>query len=143
MTLRDLYNINTAARGHWVICGTPTGIANTLEEWFVDGVVEGYNILLSTWSCRNSTNAALLRRAFEGQILCDHLGLPRAATTARLGQAARSNNDDRNLDANARKIIAIDKVKHRTVVPAIAATAIGGDIETGRATTYKAGPAVS
>jgi len=37
----------------------------------------------------------------------------------------------------------IDKVKHRTVVPAIAASAIRGDIETGRATTYKAAPVVS
>jgi hypothetical protein len=88
MTLRDLYNLTVAARGHWVICGTPTGIANTLEEWFVDGAADGYNILLSTWSCRNSTTAALLRRDYEGHILRDHPGLPRAATAARLGQAA-------------------------------------------------------
>jgi alkanesulfonate monooxygenase SsuD/methylene tetrahydromethanopterin reductase-like flavin-dependent oxidoreductase (luciferase family) len=31
MTLRDLYNLTAAARGHWVICGTPTRIADTLE----------------------------------------------------------------------------------------------------------------
>ena len=23
MTLRDLYNLTAAARGHWVLCGTP------------------------------------------------------------------------------------------------------------------------
>jgi alkanesulfonate monooxygenase SsuD/methylene tetrahydromethanopterin reductase-like flavin-dependent oxidoreductase (luciferase family) len=45
MTLRDLYNLTAAARGHWVICGTPRGIADTLEEWFVGKAADGYNIL--------------------------------------------------------------------------------------------------
>jgi FMN-dependent oxidoreductase (nitrilotriacetate monooxygenase family) len=45
MTLRDLYNLTAAARGHWVICGTPTRIADILEEWFVEGAADGYNIL--------------------------------------------------------------------------------------------------
>ena len=35
MTLRDLYNLTAAARGHWVLCGTPKHIADTLEEWGV------------------------------------------------------------------------------------------------------------
>jgi alkanesulfonate monooxygenase SsuD/methylene tetrahydromethanopterin reductase-like flavin-dependent oxidoreductase (luciferase family) len=56
LTLRDLYNLAAAAR--WVLCGTPTGIADTLEEWSVDGGADGYNILLSTKSCRNSSTAA-------------------------------------------------------------------------------------
>ena len=34
MTLRDLYNITAAARGHWVIYGTPKRIADIFEEWF-------------------------------------------------------------------------------------------------------------
>src|SRR5712691_5803746 len=45
MTLRDLYNLTAAARGHWVICGTPKRIADILEEWFVEGAADGYNIL--------------------------------------------------------------------------------------------------
>ena len=45
MTLRDLYNLTAAARGHWVVCGTPRGIADTLEEWFVEGAADGFNIL--------------------------------------------------------------------------------------------------
>ena len=40
MTLRDLYNITAAARGHWVICGTPKRIADTLEEWFLAGLAD-------------------------------------------------------------------------------------------------------
>ena len=34
MTWRDLYNLTGAARGHWVICGTPATIADTLQAWF-------------------------------------------------------------------------------------------------------------
>ena len=45
MTLRDLYNLTAAARGHWVVCGTPETIADTLEEWFVEGAADGYNVL--------------------------------------------------------------------------------------------------
>ena len=45
MTLRDLYNLTAAARGHWVICGTPRSIADTLEEWFVERAADGFNIL--------------------------------------------------------------------------------------------------
>src|SRR5262249_42873364 len=32
MTLRDLYNLTAAARGHWVLCGTAERVADTLEE---------------------------------------------------------------------------------------------------------------
>jgi FMN-dependent oxidoreductase (nitrilotriacetate monooxygenase family) len=45
MTLRDLYNITAAGRGHWVICGSPKRIADTLEEWFVRGLADGFMIL--------------------------------------------------------------------------------------------------
>jgi FMN-dependent oxidoreductase (nitrilotriacetate monooxygenase family) len=45
MTLRDLYNITAAGRGHWVICGSPKRIADTLEEWFVGGLADGFMIL--------------------------------------------------------------------------------------------------
>ena len=45
MTLRDLYNLTAAARGHWVLCGTPQRIADTLEEWFIERAADGFNIL--------------------------------------------------------------------------------------------------
>ena len=45
MTLRDLYNVTAAARGHWVIYGTPKRIADTLEEWFQAGLADGFMIL--------------------------------------------------------------------------------------------------
>jgi N-acetyl-S-(2-succino)cysteine monooxygenase len=97
MTLRDLYNLTAAARGHWVICGTPTGIADTLEEWFVEGAADGYNILPAYFPgafadfvdlvVPELQHRGLFRRYYEGQTLRDHLGLPRAAP-ARLRQAA-------------------------------------------------------
>src|SRR4029077_19696060 len=45
MSLRDLYNLTAAARGHWVLCGTAKRIADTLEEWFVTGAADGFNVL--------------------------------------------------------------------------------------------------
>ena len=96
MTLRDLYNLTAAARGHWVICGTPTRIADTLEEWFVEGAADGYNILPAyvpgafvdfvDLVVPELQRRDLLRRDYEGPTLRDHLGLPRAAP-ARLREA--------------------------------------------------------
>ena len=98
MTLRDLYNLTAAARGHWVICGTPTGIADTLEEWFVEGAADGYNILPAYFPgafadfvdlvVPELQDRGLFRLDYEGQTLRDHLGLARAAAPARLRQAA-------------------------------------------------------
>src|SRR4029079_6833560 len=45
LPLRDLYNLTAAARGHWVLCGTPKRIADTLEEWFVEEAAAGFNVL--------------------------------------------------------------------------------------------------
>lgn len=45
MTLRDLYNLIAAARGHWVLCGTPQYIADVFEEWFTEGRADGFMIL--------------------------------------------------------------------------------------------------
>ena len=44
LTLRDLYNIAAAARGHWVIYGSPKTIADKLHEWFEAGIADGFMI---------------------------------------------------------------------------------------------------
>ncbi len=89
MTLRDLYNLTAAARGHWVACGTAKGIADTLEEWFTGGAADGFNILPAHFpgafadfvdlvvpelQCRG-----LFRREYQGRTLRDHLGLERVS----------------------------------------------------------------
>jgi N-acetyl-S-(2-succino)cysteine monooxygenase len=85
MTLRDLYNLTAAARGHWVICGTPQTIADTLEEWFVEGAADGFNILPPYFPgafadfvdlvVPELQRRGLFRREYHGTTLRDHFGL--------------------------------------------------------------------
>jgi FMN-dependent oxidoreductase (nitrilotriacetate monooxygenase family) len=87
MTLRDLYNLTAAARGHWVVCGTPKTIADTLEEWFADGAADGFNILPAWFPgafdefvdlvVPELQRRGLFRREYTGTTLRDHFGLPR------------------------------------------------------------------
>ncbi len=87
MTLRDLYNLTAAARGHWVLCGTPTQIADTLEEWFVEGAADGFNILPPYFPgafadfvdlvVPELQRRGLFRHAYQGRSLRDHFGLAR------------------------------------------------------------------
>jgi len=92
MTLRDLYNLTAAARGHWVICGTPERIADTLEEWFTAGAADGYNILPAWFPgafdqfvdlvVPELQRRGLFRRDYTGTTLRDHLGLARVPAPA-------------------------------------------------------------
>jgi FMN-dependent oxidoreductase (nitrilotriacetate monooxygenase family) len=85
MTLRDLYNLTAAARGHWVICGTPHRIADTLEEWFEARAADGFNVLPAWFPgafddfvdrvVPELQRRGLFRREYEGTMLRDHLGL--------------------------------------------------------------------
>ena len=87
MTLRDLYNLTAAARGHWVICGTPRRIADVLEEWFTGRAADGYNILPAWFPgafadfvdrvVPELQRRGLFRRDYAGPTLRDHFGLRR------------------------------------------------------------------
>lgn len=87
MTLRDLYNLTAAARGHWVLCGTAADIADTLEEWFVSHAADGFNILPPWFPgafddfvdlvVPELQRRGLFRRQYTGSTLREHLGLPR------------------------------------------------------------------
>jgi FMN-dependent oxidoreductase (nitrilotriacetate monooxygenase family) len=97
MTLRDLYNLTAAARGHWVICGTPEHIADILEEWFVAGAADGFNILPPYFPgafadfvdlvVPELQRRGLFRRDYEGTTLRDHFNLPPVPSLARNGEA--------------------------------------------------------
>jgi N-acetyl-S-(2-succino)cysteine monooxygenase len=92
MTLRDLYNLTAAARGHWVIAGTPATIAGTLEQWFVEKAADGYNILPPYFPgafaefvdlvVPELQRRGLFRRDYEGTTLRDHFGLARVPPPA-------------------------------------------------------------
>jgi alkanesulfonate monooxygenase SsuD/methylene tetrahydromethanopterin reductase-like flavin-dependent oxidoreductase (luciferase family) len=83
MTLRDLYNIAAAARGHWVICGTPKSIADTLEEWFEAGLADGFMIQPAYFPgafddfvdlvVPELQRRGLFRREYQGSTLREHL----------------------------------------------------------------------
>jgi len=97
MTLRDLYNLTAAARGHWVVCGTPRRIADTLEEWFVEGAADGFNILPPYFPggfadfvdlvVPELQRRGLFRYEYLGTTLRGHLGLARIAVPATRGRA--------------------------------------------------------
>jgi N-acetyl-S-(2-succino)cysteine monooxygenase len=98
MTLRDLYNLTAAARGHWVLCGTPKTIADTLEEWFVEGAADGYNVLPPYFPgafddfvdlvVPELQRRGLFRQEYEGRTLRDHFGLKRIEAPSVRMQAA-------------------------------------------------------
>ena len=83
MTLRDLYNITAAARGHWVIWGTPTRIADTLQEWFEAGLADGFMIQPAYFPgafddfvdlvVPELQRRGLFRQEYAGATLRDHL----------------------------------------------------------------------
>jgi alkanesulfonate monooxygenase SsuD/methylene tetrahydromethanopterin reductase-like flavin-dependent oxidoreductase (luciferase family) len=87
MTLRDLYNLTAAARGHWVLCGTPKRIADTLEEWFLEGAADGFNVLPPYFPggltdfvdlvVPELQARGLFRREYQGTTLREHFGLER------------------------------------------------------------------
>jgi len=91
MRLRDVYNLMAAARGHWVLCGTPEYIADTLETWFTTGAADGFNIMPSHFLGGLTDfvdmvvpilqERGLYRTAYEGTTLRDRMGMERPART--------------------------------------------------------------
>jgi FMN-dependent oxidoreductase (nitrilotriacetate monooxygenase family) len=85
MTLRDLYNVTAAARGHWVICGTRRRIADIFEEWFTAGLADGFIIMPAYFPgafddfvdlvVPELQRRGLFRKDYSGPTLRDHLGL--------------------------------------------------------------------
>lgn len=86
-TIRQLYLAIAGARGHRQILGTPTQIADQLEEWFLNGAADGFNIMppylpggleeFVDLVIPELQRRGLFRTEYEGHTLRDHLGLPR------------------------------------------------------------------
>lgn len=87
MTLRDLYNLTAAARGHWVLCGSAETVADTLQHWFENGAADGFNVMPPFFPAGLEDfvdlvvpilqERGLFRADYEGTTLRDHLGLER------------------------------------------------------------------
>jgi alkanesulfonate monooxygenase SsuD/methylene tetrahydromethanopterin reductase-like flavin-dependent oxidoreductase (luciferase family) len=90
LTLRGLYDLVAAARGHWVLCGSPETIADTLQQWFEERAADGFNVMPPYFPegfddfvdlvVPILQERGLFRREYEGTTLRDHLGLPRPAS---------------------------------------------------------------
>lgn len=87
MTLRELRDYASTAMGHRLLLGTPEQVADGLEEWFVAGAADGFNIM-PPWfpgAFDDFVNEVvpllqkrgLFRTEYTGRTLRDHLGLPR------------------------------------------------------------------
>ena len=93
MTLRDLYNVTAAARGHWVVYGTPKRIADILEEWFVSGLADGFVVMPAYFPgafddfvdrvVPELQRRGLYRTEYAGTTLRSHLGLDRPGVMRR------------------------------------------------------------
>ena len=98
MTLRDLYNITAAARGHWVVCGTPKRIADTMEEWFTAERADGFVVMPAYFPgafddfvdkvVPELQRRGLYRTEYSGPTLRDHLGLERPSSRDQALQSA-------------------------------------------------------
>jgi len=87
MTLRELRDYTAAAMGHRLLYGSPEEIADGLEEWFVAGACDGFNIMPPWFPGAFEDfvdqvvpilqKRGLFRTEYTGTTLRDHLGLPR------------------------------------------------------------------
>ncbi len=92
MTVRETYEKLVVSKGHRQLIGTPSDIADSLQEWFENDGADGFNIMppftpggltdfvdhvVPELQRRN-----LFRTHYEGSMLRDHLGLPRPAARA-------------------------------------------------------------
>ena len=85
-TLRDLYNLFAAARGHAVVCGAPEQIADMMEEWFRSRACDGFVLLPAYFPAGLDEFVdqiipilqarGLFRTEYEGATLRSHLDLP-------------------------------------------------------------------
>jgi FMN-dependent oxidoreductase (nitrilotriacetate monooxygenase family) len=100
MSLRDLYNLTAAARGHWVLCGSVQTVADTLERWFVEGAADGFCVMPAYFPgafdefidlvVPELQRRGLYRKAYTGTTLRDHLGLSRPAIGEYAGMVQQS-----------------------------------------------------
>lgn len=89
LTIRQLYLWIAGARGHRQVFGTPEQIADLLEDWFVNGGADGFNIMppylpggldeFVELVIPELQRRELFRTEYEGQTLRENLGLPHPA----------------------------------------------------------------
>jgi FMN-dependent oxidoreductase (nitrilotriacetate monooxygenase family) len=89
LTIRQLIHQIAFGRGHGTIAGTPEEIVDHMEEWFLGGACDGFNLLppnlpsgMAEFADRvlpELRRRGLFRTEYSGDTLRDHLGLHRPA----------------------------------------------------------------
>ena len=87
LTIRQLFLRFHAVRGHRVVLGTASDIADQMQDWFERGAADGFNLIppLLPSSLTDFVDQVvpelqrrgIFRTEYEGTTLREHLGLPR------------------------------------------------------------------
>jgi alkanesulfonate monooxygenase SsuD/methylene tetrahydromethanopterin reductase-like flavin-dependent oxidoreductase (luciferase family) len=87
LTLRQVAMRSAAGKDHWTLIGSPTQIADQLEQWFVNDGADGFNLLpphvpgtLSDFAdliVPELQRRELYRTEYEGKTLRENLGVAR------------------------------------------------------------------
>ncbi len=87
LTLRQVAMRSAAGKDHWTLIGSPTQIADQLEQWFVSDGADGFNLLpphvpgtLSDFAdliVPELQRRGLYRTEYEGRTLRENLGVAR------------------------------------------------------------------
>ncbi|RWX81758.1 LLM class flavin-dependent oxidoreductase [Neorhizobium lilium] len=85
LSIRELARHFAGARGHWQVVGTPVQIADAMEERFLDGAADGFNVMAPifpsgledfvTLVVPELRRRGLFRSDYEGKTLRDNLGV--------------------------------------------------------------------
>lgn len=89
LTIRQLALRVAAGRGHHIVLGTASDIADRMQEWFASGAADGFNVMppyfpaglddFVTEVVPILQERGLFRTEYEGTTLRDHLGIARPA----------------------------------------------------------------
>jgi len=100
LTIRQLYQRVAGQRAHRTVIGTPSDVADALEDWFRAGAADGFNILPLTFPdglndlvelvLPELRRRGLFRTEYEGRTLRENLGLPKPENRWAKNSAARS-----------------------------------------------------
>jgi len=89
LTLRQLLARFAGARGHFTFAGTPEQVADLIEDWFLDGAADGFNVMPPLFPTMLDVfteevipilqRRGLFRTEYKGRTLREHYGLDRPA----------------------------------------------------------------
>ena len=87
LTVRQVYERLLVSKGHRQLIGSATDVADSLQAWFEADAADGFNVMPAVMPggladfvdlvVPELQRRGLFRKAYQGSMLRDHLGLPR------------------------------------------------------------------